>query len=80
MLWTAICSIICRLAPLQVHSIRTLTREPKQPLQVVSEALIDEHVNEGINARVEGDNYDADDVDNVSILLWIMKVIQHVDD
>lgn len=80
MLWTAIYSIICRLAPLQVHSICTLTREPKQPLQVVSEALIDEHVNEGINARVEGDNYDADDVYNVSILLWVMKVIQHVDD
>lgn len=77
-MWTAIYSVIRWIAPLQVCLIR-MAWEPKEPLQVVSEALIYKHVNEGINTRVEGDNYNADDIDNVAILLWIVKVVQHVD-
>ena len=43
------------------------------------EALVDEHVYKRIDARVEGDNDDTNDVGDVSVFLACMEVIQHVD-
>ena len=47
---------------------------------MVPKALIDEHVNKRVDAGVEGDNDDADDVGNVAVLLAFKVIIQHVDD
>ena len=47
---------------------------------MIPKALVDEHVHKRVDAGVEGDNHDADDVSDVSILLALQVVIQHVND
>ena len=52
----------------------------KQSLDVIPKALVDEHVHKRVDAGIEGDNDDADNVGDVSVLLALNVVIQHVND
>ena len=47
---------------------------------MIPKALVDKHVHKRIDAGIEGDNNDADDVGDVSVLLTLKVIIQHVDD
>ena len=46
---------------------------------MISEALIDECVNERIDAGVESDDHDSNDVGDIAVLLCLMVVVKHVD-
>lgn len=47
---------------------------------MIPKALVDEHVHKRVDAGVKGDNDNADDVGDVSVLLAFEVIIQHVDD
>lgn len=47
---------------------------------MIPETLVDEYINKRIDAGIEGDNDNADDIGDVAVLLAFMEVIQHVDD
>ena len=47
---------------------------------MIPKALVDEHVHKRVDAGIEGDNDDADNVGDVSVLLALNVVIQHVND
>ena len=47
---------------------------------MIPKTLVDEHVHKWVDAGVEGDDDDADDVGGVSVLLAFKVIIQHVDD
>ena len=46
---------------------------------MISEALINKCVNERIDAGVESDDQDPNDVGDVAVLLCLMVVVEHVD-
>lgn len=64
----------------QLHAVLLLKWQLKQSLDVIPKALVDEHIYKGIDAGIEGDNNDADDVGYVSVLLALKIIIQHIDD
>ena len=47
---------------------------------MIPKTLVDEHVHKRVDAGIEGDNDDADDVGDVSVLLALKVIIQHVND
>lgn len=47
---------------------------------MIPKTLVDEHIYKGIDAGIEGDNNDADDVGDVSVFLALKIIIQHIDD
>ena len=65
---------------LQLHPVLPLKWQLKQPLDVIPKALVDEDVHKRVDAGIESDNNDADDVGDVSVLLALQVIIQHVDD
>ena len=46
---------------------------------MISEALINKCVNKRIDAGVESDDQDPNDVGDVAVLLCLMVVVEHVD-
>lgn len=65
---------------LQLHPILLLKWQLKQPLDVIPKALVDKHVHKRVDAGIEGDNDDANDVGDVSVLLTLKIIIKHIDD
>ena len=47
---------------------------------MIFEALVDECIDERIDAGVEADDHNAGDIGDVAILLILMVVIEHVND
>ena len=47
---------------------------------MIFEALVDECVNKGVDAGVERDDNNADDVGYVTVFLILVEEVEHIDD
>lgn len=65
---------------LQLNSIDLQTGQLKQALEMTSEALVDECVNKRIDAGVESNDDDSNDISDVTIFLFHVVVVEHIDD